>query len=264
MDIEIKIPKTFKRYTPSVMKKLTKLGYFDDVDEINNKSHMIFGNVPHTGVKQVKEDFYTKTTETIGMWLSGGADSAILAYILCKKIKEENLDIKFQPLSVRRGRGWNPIYAGYVIDFIEDELDFKMNDHIIYYPDINDEHQREIKEFWDRDDENFREGLLRNTKPRKIILLSSDKADTIDLFKHRVFHDIPNLDFHRIDESEFPGGVHHLKYLAIKELNINTTKEKDFCYWGTSKKSKIDLTSEEKEISIKDWYDNKGRAVVDN
>ena len=57
MDIEIKIPKTFKRYTPSVMKKLTKLGYFDDVDEINNKSHMIFGNVPHTGVKQVKEDF---------------------------------------------------------------------------------------------------------------------------------------------------------------------------------------------------------------
>ena len=110
--------------------------------------------------------------------------------------------------------------------------------------------------------QNIREGLLRNPKPRKIILLSSDKADTIDLFKHRVFHDIPNLDFHRIDESEFPGGVHHLKYLAIKELNINTTKEKDFCYWGTSKKSKIDLTSEEKEISIKDWYDNKTHELT--
>ena len=29
-----------------------------------------------------------------------------------------------------------------------------MNDHIIYYPDINDEYQREIKEFRDRDTDN--------------------------------------------------------------------------------------------------------------
>ena len=152
MEIDIKIPKTFKRYTPKLIKKLTDIGYFDDVDEIKNKSHMI-GN-------DVAEEFITKKTRVIGQWMSGGADSSILAYMLCKKIKDENLNIKFQPLSVRRGRGWNPIYAGHVIDFIEEELDFKMNDHIIYYPDINDEYQRETKEFRDRDMENFNTGKV--------------------------------------------------------------------------------------------------------
>ena len=34
--------------------------------------------------------------------------------------------------------------------------------------------------------QNIREGLLRNPKPRKVILLSSDKADTIDLFKEKI------------------------------------------------------------------------------
>ena len=110
--------------------------------------------------------------------------------------------------------------------------------------------------------QNIREGLLRNPKPRKVILLSSDKADTIDLFKERVFHDIPHLNFYRIDESEFPGGVHHLKYLNIKKLNLDTRKKKDFGYWGTSKKFKIDLTAEEKEIGIKDWYDNETHELT--
>ena len=102
----------------------------------------------HNKLKDYKnEDHYEKSVETVGIWMSGGADSSLLAYVLAKKIKEEKLDIKIQPLSVRRGRGWNPIYAGHVIDFIEEELDFKMNEHIIYYPDISDEYQREIKEF---------------------------------------------------------------------------------------------------------------------
>ena len=90
----------------------------------------------------------------------------------------------------------------------------------------------------------LREALLENPKPRKIILISSDKADTIELYRDKVFKDIPNLTFYRIDESEFPGGMHHLKYLNIRKLNINTTKKKDFGYWGTSKRFKIDMTSE--------------------
>ena len=45
MEIDIKIPKTFKRYTPKLIKKLTDIGYFDDVDEIKNKSHMIGNDV---------------------------------------------------------------------------------------------------------------------------------------------------------------------------------------------------------------------------
>ena len=115
--------------------------------------------------------------------------------------------------------------------------------------------------------QNIREGLFKNPKPRKVILLSSDKSDTIELFRNRVFHDIPNLDFYRIDESEFPGGVHHLKYLAINDLKLDKTKTKDFAYWGTSKRMKIDLSTEEVKTPIHDWYDldewkNNGKRVL--
>ena len=100
----------------------------------------------------------------------------------------------------------------------------------------------------------LREALLENPKPRKVILLSSDKADTIELYRDKVFKMIPNLTFYRIDESEFPGGIHHLKYLNIKKLNLDTTKKKDFGYWGTSKRFKIDMTSEMKDYKIKDYF----------
>ena len=81
--------------------------------------------------------------------------------------------------------------------------------------------------------QNIREALLDNPKPRKIILITSDKADTCKLYEQRVFHDIPNLTFDRIDESEFPGGIHHLKYLNLLDLKLSKEKTKDFAYWGT-------------------------------
>ena len=37
----------------------------------------------------------------------------------------ENLDVKYQPISVRRGRPWNPIYAAQVLEWIEKELDIE-------------------------------------------------------------------------------------------------------------------------------------------
>lgn len=110
--------------------------------------------------------------------------------------------------------------------------------------------------------QNIREALLDNPKPRKIILITSDKADTCELFEQRVFHDIPNLTFDRIDESEFPGGIHHLKFINLLDLKINKTKTKDFAYWGTSKKEKVDFTSEEIEVPIKDWYDIKTNKLT--
>jgi len=107
-----------------------------------------------------QEDHYEKTVKTIGIWMSGGADSSLLTYVLAKKIKEEKLNIEIQPLSVRRGRGWNPIYAGQVIDFIENDLDIKMKNHIIYYPPMEDENYREIEVFREKDNINFRDGLF--------------------------------------------------------------------------------------------------------
>ena len=106
----------------------------------------------------------------------------------------------------------------------------------------------------------LREALLENVKPRKVIILSSDKADTIELYRDKVFNMIPELKFYRLDESEFPGGIHHLKYLNIRKLNLDTTKKKDFGYWGTSKRFKIDMTSDMRDYKVKDYFLN-GRVV---
>ena len=106
----------------------------------------------------------------------------------------------------------------------------------------------------------LREALLENVKPRKVIILSSDKADTIELYRDKVFKMIPKLKFYRLDESEFPGGIHHLKYLNIRKLNLDTTKKKDFGYWGTSKRYKIDMTSDTRDYKVKDYFLN-GKIV---
>ena len=111
--------------------------------------------------KYKRKDHHYVPVKTIGIWMSGGADSSLLTYVLAKKIKDEKLDIKIQPLSVRRGRPNNPIYAGNVIDFIEEDLGIKMNEHIVYYPPMEDEHYREIKVFKEKDNENFKKNLFQ-------------------------------------------------------------------------------------------------------
>jgi hypothetical protein len=46
-----------------------------------------------------------RTVNTVGIWMSGGADSSILCYLLAKKIKEEKLPIKLKPLTVQKQHG---------------------------------------------------------------------------------------------------------------------------------------------------------------
>ena len=108
--------------------------------------------------------------------------------------------------------------------------------------------------------QDIREALKRSPKKRKLVILSSDKADTKELYRNKVFKGIP-FEIYRIDESEFPGGIHHLKYLNIKKLNLDTTKDKDFVYWGTSKKFKIDITSQMKDYLVKDYYNESGERT---
>jgi|TARA_B100000287_G_scaffold402832_1_gene424111 hypothetical protein len=102
--------------------------------------------------------------------------------------------------------------------------------------------------------QNMRE-ILNDGKHRDVVLITSDRADSIELFRDRVFPD-SNMTFHIIDENEFDGNLHHLKYHFIKDLNIKETEKKyDFIYWGTSKKFKVDFTSEQISQVVKDWYD---------
>lgn len=127
-------------------------------------------------------------------------------------------------------------------------------------------------------------------KKRNIILVTSDKADTIELFRDRTFnrsnyyvkdslwvHDFDyenktyeyNMNFYRIDEGEFIGGIHHLKHLFMldywkdkRRTRTRTNKKVDFVYWGTSKKKKVDESADNFAYQIKDWY-NKDSGEYD-
>ena len=141
--VDVIIPKTIPRLKPKYVTYLYE-NFYEEEEMFRELK------------KYKREDYCAEPVKTIGIWMSGGADSSLLAYVLAKKIKDEKLNIKLQPLSVRRGRPNNPIYAGNVIDFIEEDLNFKMNDHIVYYPDISNEYYREIQIFREKDNENFR------------------------------------------------------------------------------------------------------------
>ena len=150
--VEINIPSTTKRLKQQVLEDFFDSYKDADIPAYENEEFLF-----ELGSFEGSSDIEEIPVNVIGQWMSGGADSSLLAYLLCKKIRDEELDIKFQPISVRRGRPNNPIYAGNVIDFIEEDLgvDFILP-HEVYYPPLDDEYMREIKIFWERDDYNFR------------------------------------------------------------------------------------------------------------
>ena len=86
----------------------------------------------------------------------------------------------------------------------------------------------------------YLEDLRKVVDGKKYVIVKSDRADSEQLYSERVF---PNnkLDYYTIDENDFDGLLHHLKYIWIKErFKENVIKEKDFMYWGGSKKKGFD------------------------
>jgi 7-cyano-7-deazaguanine synthase in queuosine biosynthesis len=73
--------------------------------------------------------------KTIGIWMSGGADSALLCYLLAEKIKKENLNITIQPITIDYKRPF-VFKAGPVREKIEELLGAEdlFEEHIIYNP----------------------------------------------------------------------------------------------------------------------------------
>ena len=79
---------------------------------------------------------------------------------MAKTIKDNDLDVYIQPMTVRRQRPWNPIKAKPVIDKVCEILDFdRMLPHEVYYPPLEDANQTEWQEFMDRDRENCKNGV---------------------------------------------------------------------------------------------------------
>jgi hypothetical protein len=71
-------------------------------------------------------DLYLPFKGPIGVWMSGGTDSTMSAFLLAKTIKEFNLDIKILPMSFKRdNKPWNLWTATYVVEKIEEILNLK-------------------------------------------------------------------------------------------------------------------------------------------
>ena len=66
----------------------------------------------------------------IGIKMSGGCDSSIIAYMLCNQIKEKQLKINLIPITVDlKGKAFQIEFAKRVIDFLENEFDIKFGKH---------------------------------------------------------------------------------------------------------------------------------------
>lgn len=73
--------------------------------------------------------------KNIGVWLSGGADSALMLYLLAKQIKENNIPIKIVPCTVDHKRPFQNI-AGTVVAKVKELLvcDDIFLEHQVYNP----------------------------------------------------------------------------------------------------------------------------------
>jgi hypothetical protein len=67
----------------------------------------------------------------VGIKLSGGADSSIVAYML-GVYKKNVRDINIVPITaINAAKPWQHLYAKRVVEFIEKDLDIKFADHIV-------------------------------------------------------------------------------------------------------------------------------------
>ena len=100
---------------------------------------------------------------------------------------------------------------------------------------------------------------------KHIIVCRSDRADDENLYREYTFPN-NNIELSFIDECDFVGGIHTLKYYFISEYitkhNIPFDKEYDFVYWGSSKRHSVRETPPEELFKYGDIIE-KGKESDD-
>lgn len=80
-------------------------------------------------------------------------------------------------------------------------------------------------------------------KGKPIILLTSDRADTEFTFRSYTFPQVQLGPIQTIDETDFPGNVHGLKFWFISAFRarmlVQPSYERKFVYWGAANKRKL-------------------------
>ena len=98
-------------------------------------------------------------------------------------------------------------------------------------------------------------GIRKVIDGKTIIILQSDRADSVELYRDYVFPD-NDVKIHSIDENDYKGGLHSLKYHFIKQRFRGGEKIHDLGYWGTSKRRKVggDLSGDVRHEILKDLH----------
>tara|TARA_B100001287_G_C22676228_1_gene527816 strand:- start:1116 stop:2108 length:993 start_codon:yes stop_codon:yes gene_type:complete len=99
---------------------------------------------------------------------------------------------------------------------------------------------------------------MKNIRPffenKIVILFRSDRGDTEELYRNETLKDVNLKSFHIIDEIDFSGNIHGMKYHFIQNLQKKilflSNKTIDFGYWGKMKPSE----KNERENTIRKIY----------
>lgn len=106
--------------------------------------------------------------KTLGIWMSGGADSSLLCYLLAEKIISEQLDITIQPITIdyKRPFARKAVYVRQMIEQVLGAKDIFLK-HLVYHPEDN--------KYWTRDElaEQFHIRNYENFKADKFQVLYS-------------------------------------------------------------------------------------------
>lgn len=66
----------------------------------------------------------------IGIKMSGGCDSSIVAYMLCDYVTKNNLDVQLIPITVDlKGKAFQSMFASHVVKWLESYFDIKFEKH---------------------------------------------------------------------------------------------------------------------------------------
>ena len=95
---------------------------------------------------------------------------------------------------------------------------------------------------------------------KKVIVLRSDRADNEELYKKLLGQ---NINYQEIDEDDFPGNIHSLKFNFIRSkigcFSVREDKVYDFVYWGGDKRKDITgkVSGDERHKILKKIRDDK-------
>lgn len=137
-------------------------------------------------IKNSQQDIIIELSSNIknvGLKISGGADSAIVGYILSKYVVTERPDIKIVPITVQQTKKYNIIFAKRIIEFYKKEFGDIFLDHytdISFKTDFCTVQEKLMKHLYERNIINFHFTGLSLNPPAGVIESITNYAGLIE------------------------------------------------------------------------------------